>query len=97
MNKEYFNRIKKTDHNSELYYSKYESEDGVLSLPKHRYNVINLIKYELEKYLNRNKVHSWKYNCIFKIISLNEFKDHIFIVLVLFIVGSLVIAFLSNV
>ena len=61
MNKEYFNRIKKTDHNSELYYSKYESEDGVLSLPKnYRYNVINLIKYELEKYLNRNKVHSWE-------------------------------------
>jgi len=61
MNKEYFNRIKKTDINSDLYFSNYENEDGVLSLPKkYRDNVINLIRFELEKYLNKDKVHSWE-------------------------------------
>jgi len=61
MNKEYFNRIKKTDINSDLYFSNYESEDGVLSLPKkYRINVINLVRYELEKYLDKDKVHSWE-------------------------------------
>lgn len=61
MNKEYFSRIKKTDINSDLYFSNYENDDGVLSLPKkYRDNVINLIRFELEKYLNKDKVHSWE-------------------------------------
>tara|TARA_Y100000590_G_scaffold114563_1_gene130546 strand:- start:2547 stop:3572 length:1026 start_codon:yes stop_codon:yes gene_type:complete len=60
MNKEHFSRIKKTDINSDLYFHKYENQDGTLSLPKKDLNnVINSLRLELEKYIKKDKIHSW--------------------------------------
>tara|TARA_S200000501_G_scaffold377986_1_gene438491 strand:- start:1743 stop:2789 length:1047 start_codon:yes stop_codon:yes gene_type:complete len=60
MNKDYFNRIKRRNPESEIYYSEYVTEKNTIALPKNiRNHMMGRLKEELSKYVLSKKILVW--------------------------------------
>jgi len=61
MNKDYFNRIRKRDTRSDIYFSKYSIEEGAVVVEhKERVEAMNKIQNVLTKFISRDKILIWK-------------------------------------
>ena len=60
MNKDYFNRIKRRNPESDIYYSEYVNEKNTVALPKNiRSHIMEKLKQELSKYILPKKILVW--------------------------------------
>ncbi|MFL3007995.1 MAG: hypothetical protein ACJZ14_01275 [Candidatus Neomarinimicrobiota bacterium] len=60
MNKDYFNRIRKRESKSVLYYSDYTIEKGTVTLEKsERKEALNRIESKISHYLPKDKILKW--------------------------------------
>ena len=61
MNKDYFNKIRKRDTRSDIYFSKYSIEGGAVVVEhKERVKAMNKIQNVLTKFISRDKILIWK-------------------------------------
>ena len=61
MNKDYFNKIRKRDTRSNIYFSKYTIEKGAVVVErKERVEAMNEIQNILTKFISKDKILIWK-------------------------------------
>ena len=60
MNKDFFNRIRKREPKSDLFYDQYAFEDGIITIPKEeRETALKLLKNYISKYLPIDQIFIW--------------------------------------
>ena len=61
MNKDYFNRIRRRNPKSDIFYTKYSNEDNTVIPEKElRFEVLDSLKKELSNYINPRKILAWE-------------------------------------
>ena len=61
MNKDYFNKIRKRDTRSDIYFSEYSIEEGAMVVErKERVEAMNKIQNILIKFISKDKILIWK-------------------------------------
>ena len=60
MNKDYFNRVRKSELRSKLYYMDYINEAGIVTIKKEkRLSVLSKIENKIGDYISKNKILTW--------------------------------------